>query len=305
MTGVKNKIKYTAAVVLTLFFTAYLLIFGGAAREAAKGGLDVCFDVILTAVFPFSVASKLLISSGVCGFLGKTAAKPLARLLGLSPSGAGVFLLGLVGGYPTGASGAAELYRSGLISKSEAEVVISYSNNATPAFMINYIGLLIGSKRLGLIFYTVNICAALIWALFLRKKTGPEYKTVSKPLDFSFISAVKSCGGQILNVCFFIIVFAVISSVFSLLPPPFSSVFRGFTELTTGAAVLSGADLPARITASLICAASSFSGLCVASQVISVSRGAGIGVKYYVCGKIFQSVISFFAVFILYPYILS
>ena len=305
MTGIKDKIKYILSVVFLVLFTAYLRVLGGAAKEAARGGLDVCFGVILTTVFPFAVASRLLISSGVCTFLGRTLAKPLAYLLGLSPAGAGVFLLGLVGGYPTGADGASELYKNGLISKSEAEAVISYSNNATPAFMINFIGLQLGSRKIGLIFYLINIGAALIWAFLLRKKTNPTYKTAEKPLDFSFINAVKLCGGSILNVCFFIIVFSVISSVSSLLPAPFCSILPPFAELTTGVVITSGAGYGARVTAALLCAASSFSGLCVMTQVISVSSSAKLGVKYYVFGKIFQAVLSFIAVFVLYPHILS
>ena len=306
MSGTRDKIRYVCGVMFIVLYTAYLLVFGGAAKEAARAGLSVCFDVIFTTVFPFSVAAQMLISSGICAFLGKTAAKPLARLFNLSDGGAGIFMLGLVGGYPTGAAGAAELYSKGELSKSEAEVLISYTNNATPAFMITFIGGLLGSNRVGLICYAVNICSAVIWAILMRGKTKTERKNAAVQTEFSFGKSVLSCGASALNICFFIIIYSVICSALSLIPVPYlSSVLPPFIELTSGAAVFSGAGFGGRLSASLLCAASSFSGLCVLSQVIAVSKRAGISVKYYVFGKIFQTFISFIAFFIIYPYILS
>ena len=306
LSGKKDKIKYVSGVLFTVLYTAYLLVFGGAAKEAARAGLSVCFDVIFTTVFPFSVAAQMLISSGVCAFLGKTAARPLAHLFNLSDGGAGIFLLGLVGGYPTGAAGAAELYSKGELCKSEAEVLISYTNNATPAFMITFIGGLLGSSRTGFICYAVNIFSAVLWAVLVRGKTGTERKDTKVQTEFSFGRSVLSCGKSALNICFFIIIYSVICSALSLIPIPYAAkILPPVIELTSGAVILSGAGLSGRMTAALMCAASSFSGLCVMSQVISVSLHAKISVKYYVCGKIFQTFVSFIAFFIIYPYILS
>ena len=306
MSDTRDKIKYVFAVLFIVLYTAYLLAFGGAAKEAARAGLNVCFEVIFTTVFPFSVAAQMLISSGICAFLGKTIARPLGRLFNLSDGGAGIFLLGLVGGYPTGAAGAAELYSKGEISKSEAEAVISYTNNATPAFMITYIGGLCGSSRIGAACYAVNIGAAVIWAVLMRRKTKPDRCKISVTPDFSFGKSVLSCGGSALNICFFIIIYSVVSSALSLLPlPVVPSVLPAFFELTSGASILSDAGFDGRITSALLCAASSFSGLCVGSQVISVSKRAGIGVRYYFFGKIFQTFLSFISFFIIYPHITS
>lgn len=307
VSGSEDKIKYVCGVLFTVIYTAYLLVFGGAAKEAARAALSVCLEVIFTTVFPFSMASEMLISSGICAFLGKTAAKPLARLFNLSYSGAGIFLLGLFGGYPTGAAGASRLYSKGEICRAEAEVLISYTNNATPAFMMTYIGGLLGSRRTGLICYAVNVCSAVLWAVLVRKKTCSKQKeTTEVQTDFSFGRSVLSCGAAALNICFFIIIYSVVCSALTLIPVPYvSHVLPPFIELTSGASALAGAGAGGRLTASLLCAASSFSGLCVASQVTAVSKRAGLSVKYYVCGKIFQTFVSFIAFFIIYPHILT
>lgn len=299
-----KSIKYVFTVVSITAFTAYLLFFGAQSKQDAANGLSVCVNVILTTVFPFSVAAQLLITSGICGRLGRIIKKPASVLFGLSPAGAGLLLLGFIGGYPCGASGAAELYDSGQISKSEAEVIISYTNNATPAFMINYVGLLLGEKTLGLVCYFINILSALLWAFLLRKRTDKKPGSQDNSRDFSFVSAVTKSALSALYVCAFIIVFSVISGAFARLDIPYiSRILPVLFELTTGAEILSASGYGARITAAALCAAASFSGLCVASQVFSAADGAGFSAKYYIPGKVFQAFISFILLYLIYPVI--
>ncbi len=299
-----KSLKYVFSVVLITAFAAYLLFFGAQSKQDAANGLSVCCNVILTTVFPFSVAAQLLITSGVCGRLGSLIKAPASFLFGLSPAGAGVLLLGFAGGYPSGAAGASELYKRGEISKDEAEVIISYTNNATPAFMINFIGLLLYSSKLGLMCCIINIFSALLWAFLLRKKTGERYVLHDNKSEFSFISAVTSSASSAVYVCAFVIVFSVISGAFSRLPLPYiCKILPSVFEITTGAVILSEAGFGARITAAALCAAASFSGLCVASQVFSAAKNAGFSAKYYIPGKIFQAFVSFFALYLIYPFI--
>lgn len=304
MTKAVNIIKYAAAALLTAAFTAYLLFFGAESRLDASNGLNICANVILTTVFPFSVASQLLITSGVCGRLGKIIKAPASFLFGLSPAGAGILLLGLIGGYPCGAYGASELYKNGEIGKSEAEALISYTNNATPAFMINYIGPLLGSARLGALCYFLNVAAALLWAFFLRGKTGKRCDLTAEKSGFSFVSAVTKSASSAVYTCAFVIIFSVISGAFARLDAPFLSRFMpALFEITTGASILAASS--GRLTAAAVCGAVSFSGLCVAAQVFSVSKEAGISAKYYVFAKIFQGFICFISLYLIYPFIIS
>ena len=61
-------------------------------------------------------------------------------VFGLSPGGAYVFLLGLLTGYPMGAKLTADLYYAGKISRQEAEYLLTFCNNPSPAFLITYVG---------------------------------------------------------------------------------------------------------------------------------------------------------------------
>ena len=138
----------------------------------------------------------------------------------------------------------------------------------------------------------------------LRKKTGQRCEKHSESSDFSFISAVTSSALSTVYVCAFVIIFSVISGAFSRIPLPYiCRVLPSLFEITTGTVILSKAVWSVRTTAAALCAASSFSGLCVASQVFSAAKSAGFSAKYYIPGKIFQAFLSFFALYLIYPFI--
>ena len=89
-------------------FAAFLLC-PAACADGVREGLALAGREALPALFPFFVASGLLVRSGLAERLGRAAARPLARLYGLPPEAAPAVILGLTGGYPVGAATVAEL----------------------------------------------------------------------------------------------------------------------------------------------------------------------------------------------------
>ena len=85
-------------------------------------------------------------------------------VFGLSPGGAYVFLLGLLTGYPMGAKLTADLYYAGKISRQEAEYLLTFCNNPSPAFLITYVGHICLEGKLhigflvGILFLSDMIC---------------------------------------------------------------------------------------------------------------------------------------------------
>ena len=83
---------------------------------------------------------------------------------------AGALVLGLAGGYPVGARTAAELYAQGALTRDEAERLLTFWNNANPAFLLSGLGL----GALGAI---LGICAFVelfyVLGLPLRRLPAP------------------------------------------------------------------------------------------------------------------------------------
>ena len=288
--------------VFSFAFAVCLIVFSDVSKTGAAEGLRICRDVILTSVFPFSAAASLLISSGAIGALGRITGGIVGRAFGVSDAGAGVILLGAVGGFPTGAYAASNLYLSGKLSKTEAEKLISYTNNPTPAFMVGYVGSLLGSAVIGVYCYTCILVSALLWGVLIRGKYKRSEGNAVVDTEFSFSSSVSKSVFSAVIICGFVIIFSVISNIVTVIGGGLvSSIICPLFEITSGVGLIFSYGLPLRMTASLLCAVCSFSGLCIYSQVKTETDSAGISVKYYIAGKTFQAVISFILSFALYP----
>ena len=155
-----------AAAALALFSA---LIFGAdAAREGARTGLSLSFQMAVPALFPFFVAGALLTDTGVAAALGRACAWPLWKLYGLPGESAGALVLGLTGGYPVGVQAAADLYAAGRLDKAQAEHLLGFCNNTGPAFIVGVCGAgVFGSVRAGLLLYALHILSALLTGLAL------------------------------------------------------------------------------------------------------------------------------------------
>ena len=127
------KLRWRAGACLLLCgLLAWFLADAGEVRAATAAGLALCGRSVIPALFPFMAASTMLVSLG----FGEWASPRLVGLMNLyrlpGPAGSAL-LLGLVGGYPIGARTAAELYKKGLLTASEAEHMMTMTSSASGA----------------------------------------------------------------------------------------------------------------------------------------------------------------------------
>lgn len=307
MTSAKKKSlarSYPAWVFIAIF-AVFLIKFRSVAVEGAMSGLDISLNVILCCVFPFMVISAMFVSTSLCGALGSLLGRGVRRLFGLTESGVGVVLLGLCGGCPSGAFAACELYEKGIISQNEAKKLILYTNNATPAFIIGYVGSFLGGERFGVYCWVCAVCASLLCGILNRGKELPtetEHKTRNDGFITAFVNAVSSSAKNTVVICGFVIFFSVAASCLSVLglPSYISAALYGITELTGGVQALCGLLGGGRLACSVLCAVCCFSGFCVYSQVYAVCKSSGVPTKLYLPAKLLQSALGFLLSFAFY-----
>ena len=87
-------------------------------------------------LFPFFVLSSLVVELGLSRYLGKLFQPVMAPLFRVNGACTSAVALGFVGGYPVGARTAIALYQSGQCSKTEAERLLAFCNNAGPALSL-------------------------------------------------------------------------------------------------------------------------------------------------------------------------
>ena len=290
-----KKLKNAALALLLALFAAALLRYPGEAADAARQGLALCLQTVLPSLFPFFVLSSLLVALGGADALA-CALEPMMRpLFRMSGAGAAALALGLVGGYPVGARTAAELYRSGTLSRAEAERLLSFCSNAGPGFILGVCGsAVLHSARAGVYLCLVHAASAVLTGVMLCRLTGAERSAppprrraqVQRPAA-AFPAAVRESFAAAWSVCGFVVLFAVIVRPVSALLPG-RPMLIGLIELTNG--VLS---LPAGRGGFVRCAVLlGWGGLSVHAQTLSVLDETGLSPRRYFLGKAVQAALS-------------
>lgn len=276
---------------LLLFFCICLLFFlllhPAEALPAARDGLTLWLNVMIPALLPFLILTGILLKTGNIRKLLNPAAPLTKKLLGLSPAGTYVFLLGLLCGYPMGAKLAHDLYINQQISRREGEYLLSFSCNASPAFILSYLaGDCLKSRISGSRIMLLLLGADLICMLFFRfivyhghtvssvKSTDEKKETSGQDsteviLDVSIMNGFETItrlGGYIL---LFSLICACVSYYWPLSPLT-GILFTVPVELTTGLHRIALSPLAWKKQYYLSMMLTAFGGLCIMAQTESV-----------------------------------
>ena len=221
----KKKIRDALAALALLIATAGLVAAPAQAIAGARDGLTLCFNVIVPSMFPFFVLSSLVVDLGLAAYLGRAMEGLMRPLFRVSGSCAAAVALGFIGGYPVGARTALQLYDQGLCSKPEAERLLAFCNNSGPAFILGVVGAgIFGDSRVGLLLYLTHALASLMVGLLFRfyGGRGETRASPSRPkpirtvtLPAAFTGAVSRSLQSTLNICAFVVFFAVVLRLLS------------------------------------------------------------------------------------------
>lgn len=289
-----------------LFFLicAAFALFPVKVLNGAGAGVALCINVVIPSLLPFMLASGCVIKSNFARPLGSVFSKLMSPLCGMSPSGCVCFLTGIIGGYGAGAKAVCDFLDEGYIEKEEAEVLLSFCNNAGPLFVIGTVGSrFYGDVRIGIMLYCVNVLASLITGCLFCIKEKPKKVSVkeewifyrkNKPDMGKMISeCAASCGGAIVTVCVFVITFAALINLMQIERFP---ALTGILEVTSG---VRGLSCKGSIALPAVSAVLAWGGLSVQFQASALCSGK-LGMKKYYAGKILSCVISYIITYIVY-----
>lgn len=261
----------------------------------------MCVETLIPSLFPFFVLSSLAVSLGVSEILGGFFSKFMKPLFRCSPEVSSAFVLGLLSGFPVGASSAARLYEKGKISRGDFSRALAFTNNPSVGFIVSAVGVgLFKSAGVGwLLYFSVTVSAVFSGMTVCRlfpddpfRLEVSENKGKGGFLE-AFLSSVKDGGTGVLNVSCFVIFFSVLcgisSEIFSF-SYPFSALFSGFFEIASG--VFSVNSAVSCFSVAAAAAILAWSGLSVHCQVLFSVRGVGVSVKPYFFSKALGSVIA-------------
>ncbi len=276
---------------IILFFCLCLLLFlllhPAESLLAARDGLTLWLNVMFPTLLPFLILTGILLKTGNIRKLLNPAAPLAKKLLGLSPAGTYVLILGLLCGYPMGAKLAHDLYIDQQISRREGEYLLSFSCNASPSFILSYMAgdcleNRISSVRILILLLSADIVCMLFFRFLVYrgctvspikpirgKKETSGQDSAGVILDVSIMNGFETItrlGGYILM---FSLIFACISYYWPFSPLT-GTLLTAPIELTTGLHKVASADFSWKMKYYVSMILTAFGGFCVMFQTKSV-----------------------------------
>ena len=319
-------LKKNILPILFLLFTICLLIFSNSNLIATKSGISLWANSVVPSLFPFLVATELLSYTNIVNFIGQKLdrfMKPIFHVPGIS---AYPFVLGMISGYPVGAKTVCQIYKEGLCTKKEAEIMLAYTNNSGPLFIVGTVGIsMFGSTTIGLILLFTHVLASISVGIILgkfikndnvaiqnriikNKRKTITFSSLGEVLGNSILSSIKT----VLMIGGFVVIFSVIISILknSGLLNFISSIFgnsefisgiiTGLLELTNGLNNISNIHVKA-ISVNILISAFllGFAGLSIMLQILSVVSKEKLSIKPYIIGKILQAILATLYTFVI------
>lgn len=296
-------------ISVSILFLCMLLFFPETALTGSKYGATLWITQLLPTLLPFFIAIRLFDSC-----LPRVAQSRI------------FLLIGILCGYPAGATLVTNQYDKGLLSRKQAYFFLGFVNNPSPMFVLVFCGTTVlgtdfrESVILFALLVLVSLSGSLIF-LFLaslphlpghryfshRNNTISETnienateipESFSRRLDKiildSFILLVKIGG--------YVIIFSIFGQFISLFPGSSLSgkiLCSGLLEITSGVSYLQTDALGLHAKKALMLVILSFGGLSAAAQTGSVFSRSELSIFPYLLIKAGNSILAWFLVGIL------
>lgn len=291
-------------ILLILFFLV-LMLNPEITVAGATNGLLLWFHSVIPSLLPFMILSNLLVSLNGIALFTTVIGPVTKKLFGISSNGSYALLTGFICGYPMGAKTCADLLTEKKISKKEAQYLLCFVNNPSPAFISSYLlQNVLGKTAPALPFYIAVYGAPLLAAILFRGILGNTKKEEqgspflpffpARGVNFTILDhAIMNGFETATKLGGYIIMFSILSALLMnlhFLSLPVKAFLLAATEITTGINFLG--TLTGDIKNMAICACVSFGGLSGLFQTKSVINEAHLKLFPYILSKLGISLLS-------------
>ncbi len=330
------KIKRNILALIFLCFGISLLLFSTSNLPAIKKGLSLWATSVIPSLFPFFVATELLMNTNFVNILGKSLNKIMKPIFNIRGEGSFAFIMGIISGYPVGAKIASDFRNNNICTKEECERLLSFTNNSGPLFIVGTVGIsMFGNSTIGLLLLITHILACISVGFIFRfwkynnpssnyiKSQNSNYKKYEN-VTFSNLGEVlgKSITNSISTILMiggFVVIFSSIISILKasgilqalalMLTPIFNflhidtsfiyGILTGLLEITNGINSISNINVK-HISINIILTAFllGFGGLSILLQVLSITSKTDLSIKPYIYGKLLQGFLAAFYTFV-------
>lgn len=315
MYQIKKTIFKGGFVFSLTFCLLFLLFFPKESFNAALKGLVLWFRMIIPALLPFAILSNIFIRFRIANYFSFLLEPILGRLFKVHKEGCFCILAGFLFGYPMGAKIANDLVVDQQISKQEGEYLFLFCNQASPAFILNYVALNgLKNEKMFLPVFIILILSAFTLGILLRifiynknlniisQELKVSHREITSPfelLDQCIMNGIET----ILKLGAYIIVFSIFVKMVEIMLKDFHALKAlciGILEMTNGIAYLTTLNnsFETQFLLALFCV--SFGGISCIFQTAAMVKSSHFSISKYLIAKIMTA---FFTVFYGYIYL--
>lgn len=174
----------------TLFLTILLIMFPEQVFDSSMRGLNIWWKIVFPSLLPFFIMSELLIGFGVVKFIGVLLEPIMRPLFNVPGAGSFAWVMGMASGYPSGAKISTRLREEKHLTQLEAERLVSFTNNASPLFILGAVSIgIFNDAKLGILLavchYGGNALVGLCMRFHGRSKETPKKLSNRKKVSLS------------------------------------------------------------------------------------------------------------------------
>ncbi len=287
------KRKSEVPLITGFVFFILLFIFAEAFTKGIANGISNCFKIIIPSLFPFLIASSVA-GYGNISATAKKYIEPLTqKLFRLPAESITAILLGLFGGYLSGAKAIESMHSNGILTKSQSKRALCFCINAGMGFAVNAVGngLLFSRKAGRVLLFSLCVSSILTGIIsgFFVDKTEEAAKIKPKirlPFSSVIVKSVKDSTLAMLYACGFVVMFSGICEIFSvnINNEIIRTVLTCVFEVTGGCIEIVGKTSLAVIA--FVCA---FGGICVHMQIFSMLQSLEISMLEFYAFRLLHS----------------
>ncbi len=291
--------------ICILLFFLLMLRFPSQTFAGASTGLLLWFHSVLPTLLPFMILSNLMLYTQAVEWIARLISPLFCRIFCVSRYGTFALLIGFLCGYPMGAKVTSDLLKKQYITYEEASYLLSFCNNTSPAFLMNYIILqTLGTPDILLPAVCISLLSPILCSFLFRRYYGVHdrvchsyHSPVSSSSSASRLTdtCMMNAFDAITRVGGYMILFSVFTelatAIFSQAPEWFPLLLSSL-EISTGIQLLNTSFLSVNTRCILSLTLASFGGWCCVAQTRSMISGTGLPIFPYIAEKLITAMVT-------------
>ena len=305
----KNKLYNHLIVFINIILLIELFINKELIINTTHYSLNIWVTSIIPSLFPIFIISNLLINYNIINYIPKFIKNIFKYLFNINDNELTIFLISLIAGFPSASVNTKIMYDKKLLNIDECNHILMFTHFGNPIFILTTIGLIFfNNELLGIIIFISHYLSNYILGILLRNfinKRNINNKNNNFNINFGtiFINSITHTIDTLLTILGTLTCFLIIGNILINrlnLSNYNSCILKGILEITMGIKELSILNIKDIYKVVLSTIFLSFGGLSIHMQVISQICYTKIKYKYFLIGRIFQSIISGIISYIIY-----